>query len=415
MIFTYKQFLLEKSNAITEKGVIDIINIEQLLELLKTHNKLGFHSGNLEKTSESGIELTRGRDTGHFGNGNYFFGNILDAYDYAGKGTESGRDNIMCCDFSKYNTLDIKNNDNGWNLHKTFKALSNEDFGTDNDILFKKVTIYEVLKKSPQSNFNISLFENITNELNNYKGTEYISFVDSIYEYGIQDEEDLQILLKESLEYFLDEFNSNYVEESLKKHYIDITSKRIGSKNEFSELVKNLIECLTDSLVNFIKKYKDNDNEKQSSTYVESVVQLDMINALGETFYEELTTSLFDLFKEEEGGIINKDTNKYISSLNVNGIQIDEDTLFKLQDKYLENLKHDDSDSISKIILEHYGYEGICVFGLSTLDRDDVGSIIFDIKPDTVYRIKKELLKGYNIDKLGEDYLNHTLTDIQHN
>ena len=279
--------------------------------LYSDKDNVGYHAGDLGK-SESLGQQGRYRDTGHFGTGTYFVGNKELVRDY------NRRDGVPApqhaVDFSGYNLYKVKNDKDGYALHRQLQLI---DGGITE----------EWVDAAKDDKFSL------------YRSTEYYYIAEE--KFGEEGK-----YSNEALIYGLTEL--------AKKAGIEIPTREQYSKESGYELD----EAYFDSV------YKD---------HLEEVVgeQLEEINDA----YAEFRDAYSALeMRFGFSGQVYEAMNKVLEYQNANR----RDTM----DAYKK-------DSLATVFMKALGYEGVDTRGTG-LDNTAYGSVIYDLKEDTVLYSDKE-------------------------
>lgn len=407
MITNYKQYilLLEKiNNNLKNKNIIDIISREELDILLSSDKKLGFHSGNLLMTSESGLELSSGldksggRSTGHFGNGNYFFGDINQAISYKIDSKGTGRDTIMIVDFNHYHTLNINNKEIGLKLHKTFKELGNVNiFPVNENELTNTLKLIDTLKFEGFGLEEAFNKEEIIKKLDNYYNGSYNNHLKEDFNNFEEDNNYIDYAISNIINTLKSEdvfkfYNNNYSDYD----FIDDNPEYENIENieKLKKSIKVSMDFTKNDVENFIKEIgglnKDLDSED-----IEYVVCLDIITKLYTYLIDDLSNKYFNKLNDIDNTKSDNNIDEYLNILNNTGLGLTKDDLKTYHTKYINDLNNKDIEnpsSISKIILKGQGYDGICVFGIEGLDNSQIGSILFELNTSNIWRVKKDII-----------------------
>ena len=319
---------------------------------LKEDLDYGYHAGDLGK-SEDRQQQDGGRGTGHFGTGTYFVSNEDKIKNYNDYQYGKGKAPHHIVDFSKYHLYTPSNNDKGYDLHDTLKLLNNgyKYFTTHKDDLewFKSHNL--TARRSGE--FEGKDIPEIVKHLNNLLG-EYdpIELPKDINYSTIDQEED------EVWDKYYDELKPQYKDKGTGA-FFDAIEDKINEDPKFVEY-RSLIKMIREA----IEEEIDDRTLSRLTDYTNLVDKL--YNALeGRHSKEEIETALNE----------------------VN-----------------DNLYSKTGDSLSTIFMKALGYEGIDVRHLqdngdtSGLDNTTYGSVIYDLKPDTIVEdIDKIKLGSYNL------------------
>ena len=359
------EYAIDKKEAQFVKGLMEkdpenwLYDSYELLENLKEDNNYGYHAGDLGK-SEQRERQTGGRGTGHFGTGTYFVGNPDKIKGYNDFQYGKGEAPHHIVDFSSYNLYKPSNNFYGYKLHDTLKELNNgykyySKYGNDYEWFMSKN-----LTASDSGNFEVSDIPEIVSHLNNLLSYNLIELPKDIDWNTIEDEyekEDDRLYNELKDKYKDENGHTNYsklfdaVEDELDKN------PKFKEKNEVIGEIRRGIESELRS--------SDLDNYKR---------------------FKKLQDRLSDALehrhsKEEIANALNE-VNKH------------------LDDKT--------GDSLSTIFMKALGYDGIDVRhlnkdsdGWAGLDNTTYGSVIYDVKPETIVEdMLVEMPKFANLKKL---------------
>ena len=305
---------------------------------LKESNDYGYHAGDLGK-SEGRQQQDGGRGTGHFGTGTYFVGNPDKIKGYNDYQYGKGKAPHHIVDFSSYNLYKPSNNDYGYKLHDTLKLLNNgyKYFTTHKDDLewFKSHNI----SASKSGEFEGKDIPEIVKHLNNLIGDyDPIELPKDINFDTIDKEED------ELWDKYYDELKPQYKDKGTGEFFdaIDDKVKENPKFAEYHSLIKIVREAIEEEL--------DDRTLDRLNDYTNLV--------------DKLSSALeYRHSKEEIQNALNE-VNK--------------------------NLYSKVGDSLSTIFMKALGYEGIDVRhlqddnGWAGLDNTTYGSVIYDLKPDTI-------------------------------
>lgn len=293
---------------------------------VKTDTKysLGFHAGDLGKAESYG-EQGYYRDTGHFGTGTYFVGDEAKINDYT-----YGKRPHHAVEFNNYNLYKIRNNDDGYKLHKQLRAI---DGGITE----------EFVEAAKADKFRVSeLRHEAYNRTENYTVEEY--------------NEDLGIdiannYIDASIQAFTEVANENGVEIQDYDKWLSEQSDDVPSPGDFDyDYYKtDYLNYLQDA-VEEVDKQKNDGYEKFRDAYF----------------------GLWLRFGKER-------VNRALQSV------IEYDLTMKKSD-YKTQMR---SDSRATVFMKSLGYEGIDTRG-TTLDNTEYGSVIYDLKGEDFAK-KKEI------------------------
>ena len=303
-------------------------------DLVKDSTKnYGYHAGDLGK-SEYYSEQSGGRSTGHFGTGTYFVGDPKEIEHYNKRDGQEAPKHIV--DFTSYKLYKPNNEKIAEDLHFALSLLNNYKSYFETDETFNRaVEEYKKLKKY----FNIDYDKwnpkwtsvDILRGWENHK-YEIIDSINTLIKYYNKLQED-SYLNPELLHEIKDDPDNSYFDETL-----EMTVKELVNNLYLEEDIKNL-ELLSDN--NLINKFYMFDKD-------------DVIHALQKVVEAQN-------FVKSQGG--------WYNSYNKNW------------------------DSLSTIFMKALGYEGIDVRHLPRFDNTTYGSVIYDVKPETIVEGLKESLK----------------------
>ena len=282
---------------------------------------VGYHAGDLGKAESLGSQ-GYGRDTGHFGRGTYFVGNKELVKDYNRRDGVSAPQHAV--DFSNYNLYKIKNDKDGYDLHRQLQVI---DGGLN----------AAWVKAAKDDKFFL------------YRGTEFYKIAEE--KFGEENK-----YTDEALIYGLTEL--------AKKADIEIPTKEQFSKESGYDL--------TD-------KYFDSAYQDHLKSVVSEQIE-DIQNG-----YEKFRDAYWDLrMRFGFRGQVDEAMNKVLEYQKANRL----DTL----DAYKK-------DSLATVFMKALGYEGIDTRG-TALDNTAYGSVIYDLREDSVLYSDREDISVYDI--LGE-------------
>ena len=337
----------------------------------------GYHAGDLGK-SEGRERQTGGRGTGHFGTGTYFVGDPEKIKNYNDYQYGKGKAPHHIVDFSSYNLYKPSNNYMGYKLHDTLKVLNNgyryyTQYANDYDWFINKGI------DAKHTDFEISDIPEIVSHLNNllvdYNRIELPSGIDWD---TIEDE------YNEDDDRLTNELRPNYKDED--------------GHTEWGKLIDAV-----ETELNKNPKYK----AKNDTVYK----VLDAIsNELGEREldkYEDVKKLPDELYDALEHRHSKEEITKALGEVN-------------------KHLSDTSGDSLSTIFMKALGYDGVDVRhlnkdgnGWAGLDNTTYGSVIYDVKPETIVeellteskvmsdRIKRLIDKAYDYCKqAGWDFSN---------
>ena len=295
---------------------------------LNENNKpdYGYRSGSLNIKAENLYRMDSNRGTGHFGTGFYFFGTKEQAEEYDER-------NVTTVDFSKYNLLKVKNFDFGKKLHDALKSFNNGVID-----LYLPFKVIDKISKS-----------DIMKSLDKYK-KDY-SFVELGY---IIDDEDL---LNDT---FASGGNNILKEKFIEKAEINI------------ELATDIYNIYTEL---YSKKYKEL-YEEEKNKLLKNLRQAITINKVDSDKIVDIMYGRLDYAV----------TDKQLEDIWKIYIEMCEEKIDRYNNgRLLHEWKNE--DSVSTRIMKYLGYEGIDVRGIKGLDNSEYGSVIYDIKSDSIVDI----------------------------
>ena len=305
---------------------------------LKENNDYGYHAGDLGK-SEGRQRQTGGRGTGHFGTGTYFVGNPDKIKGYNDYQYGKGKAPHHIVDFSSYNLYKPSNNYYGHKLHDTLKLLNDgyKYFTTHKDDLewFKSHNI----SASKSGEFEGKDIPEIVEHLNNLIG-EYdpIKLPKDINYNTIDQEED------EVWDKYYDELKPQYKDKGTGE-FFDAIDDKVKENPKFVEY-HNLIKIIREAI----------EEELDNGTF-------DGLN--------DYTNLVDKLYNALEGRHSKEEIQNALNEVN-------------------DNLYSKVGDSLSTIFMKALGYEGVDTRHLQDddewegLDNVTFGSVIYDLKPDTI-------------------------------
>lgn len=299
-------------------------------------NNYGYHAGDLGK-SEGRERQTGGRGTGHFGTGTYFVGNPEKIQGYNDYNYGKGEAPHHIVDFSKYNLYKPSNNDYGFKLHRALSELNNgykyyTKYGKDLDYFINRN-----LTARRSGEFECKDIPEIVSHLNNLLWDyEQIELPTDIDWNTIDDE------YEKYDDIVYNELRPQYTDENGDVSYgklFDAVEEKIEEKPIFKErarVVKEVREAIESEITeNIVDNYKNSKN-----------------------IIDRLFNALEGRHSKGEIGIALKEVDKH------------------LDDKT--------GDSLSTIFMKDLGYDGVDTRGLSGLDNTTYGSVIYDVKPETI-------------------------------
>ena len=324
--------IVNPSVEMAENGSNDV-----LMDMQGNTENVGYHYGakdlDFNRKSET-ISQKGSRGTGFFGTGTYFFGDKNEAkisgYD---KKTEHK------VDFSKYNLYKFKNYEDGKTFHDFFKEIENnyskdapktiEEYNNGANELAER--LYEKAKQPIESD-ELKLSEMM------YKASGYNGEAQKAHQQMLEaqarEETEISQIKDELSRYFGESEIDEMVEESTKDGKLDFN-------------------LLADRITDYTNDYGKSSIKAKKTSYVE------------EAMNEKLpkVANLLGISEEELQNLINK--------------YVDEVT----EDYKNHNVR---TDSLTTRIMKELGYEGIDVRGIKGLDNAMYGSVIYDLKPESV-------------------------------
>ena len=313
-----------------------IAYVDKRKGLKEALNNFGYHAGDLGK-SEGRERQTGGRGTGHFGTGTYFVGNPDKIKNYNDYQYGKGKAPHHIVDFSKYNLYKPSNEDFGFKLHRALSELNNgykyyTKYGKDLDYFINRN-----LTARRSGEFECKDIPEIVSHLNNLLWDyEQIELPTDIDWNTIDDE------YEKYDDIVYDELKPQYTDENGNVSYgklFDAVEEKIEEEPIFKErarVVKEVREAIESEITeNIVDNYKNSKN-----------------------IIDHLFIALEGRHSKGEIGIALKEVNKH------------------LDDKT--------GDSLSTIFMKDLGYDGVDTRGLSGLDNTTYGSVIYDLKPETI-------------------------------
>lgn len=302
----------------------------------------GYHAGDLGK-SERREQQTGGRGTGHFGTGTYFVGNPDKIKNYNDYQYGKGKAPHHIVDFSSYHLYKPSNNYMGYKLHDTLKELNNgykyyTQYANDYDWFINKGI------DANHTDFEVSDVPEIVSHLNNllfdYDKIELPSDIDwdTIEDEYTQEDDRLTTELK-----------SNYKDEDGYTEWgklIDAVETELNKNPKFKE--KN------DTMYNVLDAISNELGERDLDRYKD---------------IKRLPDKLYDALERRHS---KEEINKALEEVN-------------------KHLSDNTGDSLSTIFMKALGYDGVDVRhlnkdgnGWAGLDNTTYGSVIYDVKPETI-------------------------------
>lgn len=359
------EYAIDKKEAQFIKGLMEkdpknwLYDSYELLESLNEDNNYGYHAGDLGK-SEQRERQTGGRGTGHFGTGTYFVGNPDKIKGYNDYQYGKGEAPHHIVDFSSYNLYKPSNNFYGYKLHDTLKELNNgykyySKYGNDYEWFMSKN-----LTASDSGNFEVRDIPEIVSHLNNLLSYNLIELPKDIDWNTIEDEYE-----KED-DRIYDELKDKYKDENGHTNYsklFDAVEDELDKNPKFKE--KNEIVGEIRRGIESELRSSDLDNYKR---------------------FKKLQDRLNDALEHRHS------KEEITNALNEVNKHLDDKT----------------GDSLSTIFMKALGYDGVDVRhlnkdsdGWAGLDNTTYGSVIYDVKPETIVEdMLVEMPKFANLKKL---------------
>ena len=343
-IYTYKDFeIFDRYEGFKETSLYEYLGEP----LNKRHIKhtyweslkedYGYHAGDLGKSEYYGRQ-SGGRNTGHFGTGTYFVGNPEKIKNYNDRGGESAPQHKV--DFSKYHLYKPSNNDIAYDLHDTLGLL--DGVYTWYLPILKEIT--NVVSQAEKYIYDGQPIQNLS---------EFIDDLNKCEEYydaePIDKEKALRYLDEEEFDKYLDEIDPDEWDNAWEEKY--------ALEKVFKE------------------KLKDYKNWRIST-------DVNKINNIVEELYKAL-----------EG----KHTKEEIQNALDKVVEVSKEYKTRNADK---------EDSLATVFMKSLGYEGVDtrhlnkdMNGTAGLDNTSYGSVIYDLKPDTIVEcLDEELLSTEEFD-----------------
>ena len=305
-------------------------------DLKEDLNDYGYHAGDLGK-SEQRERQTGGRNTGHFGTGTYFVGDPEKIKGYNDNQYGKGEAPHHIVDFSSYNLYKPSTNDYGYKLHDALANINNGYKYFTKNAKDYDYFISKGINARNSGEFELKDIPEIVEHLNNLLGSyDHIDLPNDIDFNTIEQEEDdewdrLYDELKPKCDNTVDLFDA-----------IDNEMAKNDKFEKVRQLVKEIRECIEDELTsNIIRRYGDHKN-----------------------LISQLVTALEGRHSEEQVAQALEEVNKH-----------------------LDDTK---GDSLSTIFMKALGYEGVDTRHLQDdgswagLDNTTYGSVIYDLKPETI-------------------------------
>jgi hypothetical protein len=235
-----------------------------------------------------------------------------------------------------------------YNLFK----ITTREFGLRLHDFFKKLNNNDFQNSGRIKSYDLITYDNISNYFKN-----------NIIEFNLYELRDI-LQWKEYLESYLYDFNKNELIKSF--------SKKSWDSEEDLKLIKNIISFLDNVVKPTIKK---NLIETFSNEVLPFLKVLNGGNSLDESQQKDLIKIIFSDLR------IKRNNDK-------RNLMIGKDTL-------------------STRIMKYFGYEGIDVRGVNGLDNSEYGSVIYDIKQNSIINEQKNKIKLKKlIENTIDEYLN---------
>ena len=317
----------------------------------KTKYSLGYHAGDLGK-SEHLYAQGLGRDTGHFGTGTYFVGDVADL---AGYNTRNGKAApIESVDFDKYNLFRPRSTSEGHALHEFLRGVDGY-WSRDKDAVN-----------------SMDEYESLQAELN-----------DLVYEI-------------EEFDFGSDDpSNTSWIDA---ENQLLARSKRMMGDSVGEILVKTLNHLTGGSYIYYDGEYYTYDEATREFTYYGEEEILRMLNADagGWRAFEDIEREA-DRYYSQQGTIGYEQWDHSIAEiadiLGISEQRVREIIADVTNDIESQNYSRDDmlyKDSAATRFMKALGYEGVDVRGLKGLDNTGYGSVIYDLKDEDLAR-KQEI------------------------
>ena len=299
----------------------------RLQEALVESNNYGYHAGDLGKSEYYGVQSS-GRGTGHFGTGTYFVGNPEKIKGYNDYQYGKGEAPHHIVDFSSYKLYKPSTNQKGYDLHDALKVLDGsytrwKDKVDDINIVKK----YEGRDKYKYDKFTEKELEELVGALNRLDSDEPLNY----------------------------EYVSNFlIPENFDKYYDELVLADLDTDSAFDDQYK-----VQEQLHNKVQEWTD----WRVLSAVKDVSNIE--NAL----YQAL-----------EGRVSMARIRQGLSDV------------VDAQKRYEAN-RDKKVDSLATVFMKSLGYEGIDTRhlnkddkeqALSGLDNTTYGSVIYDVKPNTI-------------------------------
>ena len=313
-----------------------------------TFKNYGYHAGDLGK-SEDYFRQSGGRGTGHFGTGTYFVGDPKKIEHYNNRDGQEAPKHIV--DFTPYKLYKPSREETAFDLHSALKLLNDYTSYFEDNPDFKKALInYQKLKNYFYIDYN--------------KWNPRRTTVD--IKYGWQQHKDEIIELINELVHYYNEQEKEYVLNPELKDEIKETEE---NSSYFDYELEDALKFLVNNL------YLESKEKISNDISTENLV------------------SKFYMF----------DKDKVIKAL---------DKVRELQNSYKKQGGWHSAlgkgwDSLSTIFMKALGYEGVDVRHLPALDNTTYGSVIYDLKPETIVEgLKESLQESLLLEKTRQDLIN---------
>lgn len=333
---------------------------------------LGYHAGDLGKAEDYWAMMSGSRGTGHFGSGTYFVGNKekITSDDYYGKRPQHA------IDFSDYNLFTPKTNEQGYSLHDMLKGINDnilrlptamKDFDT---WYSERKKVMDALDESSADEWNGLTLEE-ANE-NREIVRKYVE--DNFTDY---EKQKLERDVEDAYNRAQNRKFTEYDRERLYKDYAEYAALGLVGDETSDDYVARRAQEIVDRIEESKRVSKDD-------WYFGGILE----RALNDHFdrNESVRNWYRRLPLEAIRSRLNVSDEKLYSALSMVYEQVKD-----LGDGYMEHANDIWIDSPSTMFMKQLGYEGIDVRGLTGLDNTKYGSVIYDLKPETVrYSISAE-------------------------
>lgn len=327
-------------------------------ESLKEGNNYGYHAGDLGK-SEQRERQTGGRGTGHFGTGTYFVGNPEKIKGYNDYQYGKGEAPHHIVDFSSYNLYKPSSNSYGYKLHDTLSNLNNGyayylKHSDDYDWFISKG-----ISGDDPSDFELKDVPEIVSHLNNL----------------LMSYDNIQLP---------NNINWETIESEYDKDWDTLYDKYKSMGYKYSDAFDKVDDELNNNPI-----YKEKNRVvREIIGNIKKELDYDILSK-----YKKMNKLSDRLFSALEGRHSKEEIQNALNEVN-------------------KHLNDKTGDSLSTIFMKALGYEGIDTRhlnkdseGLSGLDNVGYGSVIYDVKPETI--VEQHLNKSINESaptKVGKAY-----------